>query len=83
MGIPYQHPVTGESTYYRQNNSITHPFWTVHNAKSIQDTHRVFGGATLSYAINDNLNLAYRYGIDTYSESNTEYTSKGLSLIHI
>lgn len=77
MGLPYQHPVTGESTYYRQNNAITHPIWTTVNAKSIQDTHRVFGGATLSYAINDNLNLAYRYGVDTYSEANTEYTNKG------
>ena len=42
MGLPYQHPVTGESTYYRQNNAITHPIWTTVNAKSIQDTHRVF-----------------------------------------
>ena len=77
MGIPYQHPATGESTYYRQNNSITHPWWTVNNAKSIQDTHRVFGGATISYAINDNMNIAYRYGLDAYSEANTEYTNKG------
>lgn len=77
MGIPYQHPATGESTYYRQNNSISHPFWVVNNAKSIQDTHRVFGGATISYAINDNMNIAYRYGLDAYSEANTEYTNKG------
>ena len=27
MNIPYQNPITGESVYYRQNNSIQHPLW--------------------------------------------------------
>ena len=77
MGLPFQNPITGESVYYRQNNSIQHPLWTVANAKSIQKTNRVFGGANLSYEISDNLNISYRYGIDTYSENNTNYSNKG------
>jgi len=77
MGLPYQNPVTGESIYYRQNNSIQHPVWTVNNAANIQNTNRVFGGANISYGINDNLNVSYRYGVDVYSENNINYTNKG------
>ena len=77
MGLPYQNPVTGESIYYRQNNSIQHPLWTVNNTANIQNTNRVFGGANISYGINDNLNVSYRYGIDVYSENNTNYSNKG------
>lgn len=77
MNLPYQNPVTGESVYYRQNNSIQHPLWTVANAKTMQETNRVFGGASLVYNFTDNINIMYRYGIDTYSENNTNYSNKG------
>ena len=77
MGLPYQNPVTGESIYYRQNNSIQHPLWTVNNTGNSQLTNRVFGGATLGYTINDNLSVSYRYGVDIYSENNTNYSNKG------
>ena len=77
MGLPYQNPVTGESLYYRQGNDIQNPVWTVNNAANIQNTNRVFGGANISYGINDNLNVSYRYGIDVYSENNINYTNKG------
>lgn len=77
MNIPYQNPITGESVYYRQNNSIQHPLWTVHNTGTTQDTHRIYGGGTLAYEINDNLNLAYTFGIDVYNENNVNYANKG------
>jgi len=77
MGLPYQNPITGESVYYRQNNSIQHPLWTVNNAGNTQNTHRVFGGLTLLYDLNDNLNFTYRYGFDVYSENNSNYSNKG------
>ena len=77
MGIPYQNPITGESVYYRQNNSIQHPLWTVHNAGNIQDTHRAFGGVTLLYEISENLNVNFRYGHDVYSENNVNFSNKG------
>ena len=77
MNLPYQNPITGESTYYRQNNSIQHPLWTVNNAGNTQNTHRVFGGLSLLYTINDNLNVTYRYGYDVYSENNSNYSNKG------
>jgi len=77
FGLPYQNPVNGESIYYRQNNSIQHPLWTVNNSGNRQLTNRIFGGASVSYGINDNLNLSYRYGVDVYSENNTNYSNKG------
>jgi TonB-linked SusC/RagA family outer membrane protein len=77
MGLPFQNPVTGGSIYYRQNNSIQHPLWTVNNAGNSQIVDRVFGGATISYDINDNLIASYRYGLDVYSENNVNYSNKG------
>ena len=38
-------PVTGESIYYRQTTQLT-PLWTVNNTANIQNTNRVFCGAT-------------------------------------
>ena len=77
MGLPYQNPITGESVYYRQNNSIQHPLWTVHNAGNTQDVNRFFGGMSLMYELNDNLNVSYRYGFDVYSENNVNFSNKG------
>ena len=77
MGLPYQNPVTGESVYYRQNNSIQHPLWTVHNAGNIQDTYRIFGNLSAAYEINENLNVTYQYGLDVYNENNVNYSNKG------
>jgi len=75
--LPYAHPITGASIYYRSSNGIQHPLWTVNNTGDAQATHRLYGGATVQYDINDNLNLQYRYGYDVYSEDNTSYQNKG------
>ena len=77
QGLPYENPVTGGSVYYRQNNSIQHPLWTVENAQTSQTTNRIFGQGTLQYDINDNLNLVYRVGIDVFSENNVNSQNKG------
>ncbi|MGB5378987.1 SusC/RagA family TonB-linked outer membrane protein [Muriicola sp.] len=77
QGLPFESPVDGSSVYYRQNNSIQHPLWTVKNAKTEQDTKRVFGNFALVYDINDNLNLTYRFGLDVYSENNITSQNKG------
>ncbi|MEA1785896.1 SusC/RagA family TonB-linked outer membrane protein [Arenibacter sp. GZD96] len=77
IGLPFENPLDGSSVYYRQNNSIQHPLWTVANAQTRQETYRVFGNASLTYLINDNLNVTYRAGIDVYSENNTNSQNKG------
>ena len=76
-GLPFQNPITGGSTYYRQNNSIQHPLWTVNNAANIQTTNRAFGQMTATFNFNDNLNLLYRFGYDVYNERNVNYQNRG------
>ncbi len=76
-GLPFQNPITGGSTYYRQNNSIQHPLWTVNNAANLQTTNRAFGQMTATYNFNDNLNLLYRFGYDVYNERNVNYQNRG------
>ncbi|GAA4278170.1 SusC/RagA family TonB-linked outer membrane protein [Aquimarina mytili] len=77
IGLPFQNPINGSSVYYRQNNSIQHPLWTVNNAQNRQKTNRVFGNGTLQYDLNENLNLVYRFGLDNYTEANTNQQNKG------
>ncbi|WP_430930950.1 SusC/RagA family TonB-linked outer membrane protein [Robiginitalea biformata] len=77
MNIPFQNPITGGSVYYRQNNSIQHPLWTVNNAFTRQLTNRAFGNISAQYDINDNLNLLYRFGYDVYNERNLNAQNKG------
>ena len=76
-GLPYQDPLTGGSVYYRQNNSIQHPLWTVNNSGTQQETNRVFGNLGLQYDLSQNLNLMYRVGLDVYSENNLNFQNKG------
>jgi len=75
--LPYAHPITGASIYYRSSNGIQHPLWTVNNTGDQQQTHRVYGGASVQYDISDNLNVQYRYGYDLYNEGNVSYQNKG------
>ena len=77
QGIPFQNPITGGSVYYRQNNSIQHPLWTLNNAQTSQDVNRIFGNTSLNYELNDNINVLYRVGIDIYNENNVNYQNKG------
>lgn len=77
MNLPFENPLTGASVYYRQNNSIQHPLWTIKNTGTRQVTNRFFGNATLSYEINKNINVLYRVGLDTYNEGNTNFQNKG------
>lgn len=77
QGLPFQNPVDGSSVYYRQNNSIQHPLWTLNNSGTTQQTNRVFGTASLAYSFSENLNLSYRAGVDVYSENNVNFQNKG------
>ena len=74
--LEFEIPETGGSIYYRNGNDIINPRWSAKHAGSTQLTHRVFGTASLSYDINDNLNLVYRAGIDFYNERNSQYSDK-------
>jgi TonB-linked SusC/RagA family outer membrane protein len=76
IGLPFQ-AADGRSVYYRSGNDIQNPNWTVRNAKTTQDTDRLFGNVQLTYQFSDNYSLMYRVGIDTYTELNSYGQNRG------
>ena len=74
--LPYELP-DGGSIYYRDDNAIQHPLWTIQNAKFSQKVNRVNGFASVDYNFNDNINLRYQGSIDTYSENNVNLQNRG------
>lgn len=77
MGLPFQNPIDGSSVYYRNGNDIINPRWIAANIQNSQLTNRVFWNTSLSYEINDNLDVTYRAGLDFYNERNEQYSNKG------
>ena len=67
----------GGSLYYRETNGIQNPNWTVENSKTGQNVDRFFGNVALNYALSENLNVSYRYGLDIYNESSFYGQNKG------
>ncbi|WP_103071004.1 SusC/RagA family TonB-linked outer membrane protein [Aquimarina sediminis] len=76
FGLPFQ-AQDGRSVYYRSGNDIQNPRWTVANTQTSQEVRRIFGNVALNYEIKDWLNLAYRVGIDQYTESNRYGQNRG------
>ena len=76
FGLPFQTP-DGRSIYYRSGNDIQNPRWTLANAKTSQNTERVFGNLSFAYDLGENLNLSYQLGLDTYTESGLYGQNKG------
>ena len=64
FGLEYERPDTRGSVYYRGDNGMQHPLWTLNNTRDRDDVNRFIGNVTLSYEIADFLNLSYRIGID-------------------
>jgi TonB-linked SusC/RagA family outer membrane protein len=77
QGLPFENPRDGSSVYYRRNNSIQHPLWTLRNAGTRQITDRLYGNFSVNYDINSHLDLMYRVGIDNYNEDNTNFQNRG------
>ena len=76
FGLPYERPDTGGSVYYRGNNGMQHPLWTLHNAHDRDDVTRFIGNMGLSYEIADFLSISYRIGIDRTSLMNNYMINK-------
>jgi TonB-linked SusC/RagA family outer membrane protein len=74
--LPFELP-DGASIYYRDDNAIQHPLWTIKHARFSQKVNRVNGFASLDYNFNDNINLRYQGSIDTYSENNVNLQNRG------
>lgn len=83
MGLPFQNPVTGQSTYYRGGNDIQHPLWTVNNAFSNSQTRRTFSTLNASYEPTDWLTFNYRFGQDVYDEDQQVGQQKGGAAVSV
>ncbi len=77
MGLPFQNPIDGSSVYYRNGNDIINPRWTAANVRNRQLTNRFFWNTSLTYALNDNIDINWRTGLDFYNERNINGGNRG------
>ncbi len=77
MGLPYEHPLTHESIYYRTGNDIENPRWTAANTANTDKTVRSYGTIGLKYDVASNLSVNYRFGYDVYNEQTSLEVNKG------
>ncbi|MEO6315780.1 MAG: SusC/RagA family TonB-linked outer membrane protein [Chitinophagaceae bacterium] len=77
MGLPYEKPSDHSQVYYRNDNGIQNPVWTLYNAFTVDKVNRVYGQMTTRYDIAKGLNLTYRVGYDNYSEYQEYSQNKG------
>ncbi len=75
--LPFQNPLDGSSVYYRNNNSIQNPYWTVAHAFTEDNVNRVFGNLQMKYNFTPKISLLYRVGYDNYSEFQLYAQDKG------
>jgi TonB-linked SusC/RagA family outer membrane protein len=76
---PWENPIDHSATYYRNNNSITNPYWLVENTRQTNLTNRFFSSSSLDYKFTNWFNVTYRLGYDTYGERQTYWINKGAS----
>lgn len=74
---PWENPVDHSNVYYRNNNSISNPYWVLNNARQTNQTNRFFSSSSVNYKLTDWLTATYRLGLDTYSEKQTYWLNKG------
>ncbi|MEP6728925.1 MAG: SusC/RagA family TonB-linked outer membrane protein [Bacteroidota bacterium] len=77
MGLPYEKPSDHSQVYYRNDNGIQNPRWTLYNAFTVDKVNRVYGQLSTKYDIAKGLNLTYRVGYDNYSEYQEYSQNKG------
>lgn len=77
QGLPWENPLDRSHVYYRSNNGIQNPRWTIANSFTADDVSRVFGNLQLKYDFTKKLNLTYRVGFDNYTENQLYAQHKG------
>jgi len=77
MGLPYEKPSDHSQVYYRNDNGIQNPVWTLYNAFTVDKVNRVYGQMSTKYDIAKGINLTYRVGYDNYTEYQEYSQNKG------
>ena len=80
MGLPWNNPLDNSHVYYRANNGIQNPRWTLANSFTEDNVDRVYGNVALKYEIKKGLNINYRLGVDNYNEEQVYAQNKGGSI---
>lgn len=80
-GWPNTNPVDGSSVYYRANNGIQHPLWTLENINDQEKVDRFFGNVNVGYDLGQDFKLNYRFGIDNYTQTQRYIINKGGSQV--
>ena len=75
MNLPFENPNDRSSVYYRSDQE--NPNWLTNYAGSEQKTNRFYGKLGASYEISDNASVSYRFGLDTYNETQEFKAAKG------
>ncbi|HMQ05646.1 MAG TPA: SusC/RagA family TonB-linked outer membrane protein [Saprospiraceae bacterium] len=76
-GLPFENPNDRSSVYFRGGNDIPNPLWVAQYYKETSLVNRFFNSTTLNFDISDNFLLTYRFGLDTYTEAQTQQYNKG------
>jgi TonB-linked SusC/RagA family outer membrane protein len=77
QGLPWENPLDHSHVYYRANNGIQNPRWTLANSFTEDNVNRVYGNVALRYEFKKGLNLNYRLGVDNYNEEQMYAQNKG------
>ncbi len=79
MGWPFENPLDHSSVYYRSDNGIQNPRWTVVNSLAHEHTVRSFGNFGLQFDVPrvKGLSLIYKFGLDVYSSLSSVNVNKG------
>ncbi len=77
FNLPFQSELDGSQTYYRQTSQITHPLWTLNNARDTEQINRFFGNINLGYNFTDEISVNYRLSADRYTQFNTRSLNRG------
>jgi len=77
MGLPYEKPSDHSQVYYRNDNGIQNPRWTLANSFTVDKVSRVYGQMSTKYDVSKSLNINYRVGYDSYTENQEYSQNKG------
>jgi TonB-linked SusC/RagA family outer membrane protein len=77
QGLPWENPLDHSQVYYRSNNGIQNPRWTLANSFTQDNVTRAYGNIQLKYDFSKKASLSYRVGYDNYSEEQIYAQNKG------
>jgi TonB-linked SusC/RagA family outer membrane protein len=75
--LPHTNPINNGPIFYRGNNDIQNPWWTVNNVSQSEDVARYFGLAEADLMLLDGLHLVYRMGYDNWTNEQEYRQNRG------